>query len=170
MQYLLTDDWENLEELVIYGFGKVAHDNIEFIKRNFNILYIVDSDKEKCGGKFKDINVKHLDEVKDDLINHKIVIMTANRNALLVGKNLDKSGLQNGKDYCSMETFLTEWFWRFKKKVCLMEIHSTITSRCTLKCKHCNMFMPYFKEHVDYEISDIMYDLELLFKHVDYLV
>lgn len=170
MQYLLTDDWENLEELVIYGFGKVAHDNIEFIKRNFNILYIVDSDKEKCGGKFKDINVKHLDEVKDDLINHKIVIMTANRNALLVGENLDKSGLQNGKDYCSMETFLTEWFWRFKKKVCLMEIHSTITSRCTLKCRHCNMFMPYFKEHVDYEISDIMYDLELLFKHVDYLV
>ena len=41
MQYLLTDDWENLEELVIYGFGKVAHDNIEFIKRNFNILYIL---------------------------------------------------------------------------------------------------------------------------------
>ena len=94
MQYLLTDDWENLEELVIYGFGKVAHDNMQFIKRNFNILYIVDSDKEKCGGKFKDINVKHLDEVKDDLINHKIVIMTANRNALLVGENLDKSGLQ----------------------------------------------------------------------------
>ena len=97
MQYLLTDDWENLEELVIYGFGKVAHDNIEFIKRNFNILYIVDSNKEKCGGKFKDINVKHLDEVKDDLINHKIVIMTANRNALLVGENLDKLELQNGK-------------------------------------------------------------------------
>ena len=84
MQYLLTDDWENLEELVIYGFGKVAHDNIEFIKRNFNILYIVDSDKEKCGGKFKDINVKHLDEVKDDLINHKFTKLIISKGVIFL--------------------------------------------------------------------------------------
>lgn len=76
--------------------------------------------------------------------------MTANRNAALVGKDLEKLGLQDGKDFCSMEQFLTEWFWNYKKQVCLMEVHSTITSRCTLKCKHCNMFMPYYKEHVDY--------------------
>lgn len=51
-----------------------------------------------------------------------------------------------------------------------MEVHSTITSRCTLKCKHCNMFMPYYKEHVDYTAKDILEDLELLFRHVDYIV
>ena len=28
MGYKLTDDWKDVRELVIYGFGKVAHDNI----------------------------------------------------------------------------------------------------------------------------------------------
>ena len=51
-----------------------------------------------------------------------------------------------------------------------MEVHSTITSRCTLRCKHCNMFMPYYKEHVDYTARDILEDLGLLFRHVDYIV
>lgn len=110
----------------------------------------MDSNKEKCNCEFKDISVKHVDDVKYDLGKYKIVIMTANRNAALVGKDLEKLGLQDGKDFCSMEQFLTEWFWNYKKQVCLMEVHSTITSRCTLKCKHCNMFMPYYKEHVDY--------------------
>lgn len=170
MKSKLTDDWKDISELVIYGFGKVAHDNIEFFKNNFNIVYIVDSNKEKCNCEFKGISVKHVRDVKDDLKSHKIVIMTANRNAALVGEDLEKFGLQSGKDFCSMEQFLTEWFWNYKKKVCLMEVHSTVTSRCTLKCKHCNMFMPYYKEHVDYTAKDILEDLELLFRHVDYIV
>lgn len=170
MKSKLTDDWKDISELVIYGFGKVARDNIEFFKNNFNIVYIVDSNKEKCNCEFKGISVKHVSDVKGDLKNHKIVIMTANRNAALVGEDLEKFGLQSGKDFCSMEQFLTEWFWNYKKKVCLMEVHSTITSRCTLKCKHCNMFMPYYKEHVDYTAKDILEDLELLFRHVDYIV
>lgn len=170
MKSKLTDDWKDISELVIYGFGKVAHDNIEFFKNNFNIVYILDSNKEKCNCEFKGISVKHVSDVKGDLKNHKIVIMTANRNAALVGEDLEKFGLQSGKDFCSMEQFLTEWFWNYKKKVCLMEVHSTITSRCTLKCKHCNMFMPYYKEHVDYTAKDILEDLELLFRHVDYIV
>ena len=170
MKSKLTDNWKYISELVVYGFGKVAHDNIDFFKNSFNIAYIVDSNKEKCNCEFKGISVKHFDDVKDDLKNYKIVIMTANRNAALVGEDLEKFGLQSGKDFCSMEQFLTEWFWNYKKKVCLMEVHSTITSRCTLKCKHCNMFMPYYREHVDYTAKDILEDLELLFRHVDYIV
>ena len=170
MKNKLIDDWKDISELVIYGFGKVAHDNIDFFKSSFNIAYIVDSDKEKCNCEFKGISVKHVDDVKNDLKNYKIVIMTANRNAALVGEDLEKFGLKSGKDFCSMEQFLTEWFWNYKKKVCLMEVHSTITSRCTLKCKHCNMFMPYYKEHVDYTAKDILENLELLFRHVDYIV
>ena len=170
MKYGLTEDWKNIKELVIYGFGKVAHDNMDFFRQNFNILYIIDSNKDKCGVKYKEIDVKHVNDVLDDLTNQKIVVMTENRNATLVGSDLEKIGLQKGKNYCSMEQFLTEWFWNYRKKVCLMEVHSTITTRCTLRCKHCNMFMPYYKEQIDYVAEDILHDLELLFRHVDYVV
>ena len=170
MECRLTDDWENTENIIIYGFGKVAHDNLDFFKDNFNIVYIVDGDKSKCDIEYKDIPVKYVEDVKEKLKDYKIVIMTVNRNAALVGKDLEKLGLKAGNDFCSMEQFLTEWFWKYKKKACIMEIHSTITSRCTLKCRHCNMFMPYYKEQVDYTTADIMHDLELLFRHVDYVV
>ena len=32
MKNKLIDDWKDISELVIYGFGKVAHDNIDFLK------------------------------------------------------------------------------------------------------------------------------------------
>ena len=32
------------------------------------------------------------------------------------------------------------------------------------------MFMPYYREYVDYTAKDILEDLELLFRHVDYIV
>lgn len=82
MKYGLTEDWKNIKELVIYGFGKVAHDNMDFFRQNFNILYIIDSNKDKCGVKYKEIDVKHVNDVLDDLTNHKIVVMTANRKEL----------------------------------------------------------------------------------------
>lgn len=47
MEYKLTEDWKDVKNLVIYGFGKVAHDNLQFFKNNFSIVCIVDSDKEK---------------------------------------------------------------------------------------------------------------------------
>ena len=170
MEHRLTDDWKDVDDLVIYGFGKVAHDNLQFFKGNFNIICIVDGDKNKCGVQFKGIPVIHVDDAVKQLNSHKTVIMTANRNAKLVANDLEKIGLKENRDFCSMEQFLTEWFWTYRKKVCLMEVHSTITSRCTLKCRHCNMFMPYYKEQVDYSVEDILTDLELIFRYVDYIV
>lgn len=30
MEYRLTEDWKDIKEIIIFGFGKVAHDNIDF--------------------------------------------------------------------------------------------------------------------------------------------
>ena len=32
MEYKLTEDWKDVKNLVIYGFGKVAHDNLQFLR------------------------------------------------------------------------------------------------------------------------------------------
>ena len=41
MECRLTDDWENTENIIIYGFGKVAHDNLDFFKNNGSIIFFV---------------------------------------------------------------------------------------------------------------------------------
>ena len=55
MECRLTDDWENTENIIIYGFGKVAHDNLDFFKNNFNIVYIVDGFLHLLGDVSKNI-------------------------------------------------------------------------------------------------------------------
>lgn len=153
---IIMDDLSKDEDVIITSFfydGKNVNKLVTVITKKIN----------ETDGSEKLI-------IKDELKNYKIIIMTANRNVELVGKDLEKLGFISGENFCSMEQFLTEWFWKYKKKACLMEVHSTITSRCTLKCRHCNMFMPYYKEQIDYTAIDILADLELLFRHVDYIV
>lgn len=170
MEYKLSASWRNIDEVIIYGFGKVTHDNLKFFLKNFHVRYIVDKDKSKCGCEYMGVPVVYFEDVKDDLGKHKIIISTVNRNAQLIKNELEAIGLENFNHFCSMEVFLTQWFWHIKRQVCLMEVHSTITTRCTLRCKHCNMFMPYYKKQYDYSAEDIINDLKLLFRNVDYIV
>ena len=38
----LPDSWQDLREIVVYGFGKVAQRNIDKIARDFSVKCIVD--------------------------------------------------------------------------------------------------------------------------------
>lgn len=162
----VCDMLEWTDHNILNVLGRFPKELLTFLDPSIEYLECSLNDKIE----YKGIAVKYVDDVKDELKNYKIIIMTANRNVELVGKDLEKLGFISGENFCSMEQFLTEWFWKYKKKACLMEVHSTITSRCTLKCRHCNMFMPYYKEQIDYTAIDILADLELLFRHVDYIV
>lgn len=170
MKYLLSDDWEEVDEIIVYGFGKEAQDNLDFFINKLKIFMIVDGDRSKCGGYYKEIPIVHVENARQELRKYKIIIMTVARNASAIADNLERMGLRKNQDFCSMERFVTEWFWRFKHKVYLQEVHTTITTRCTLNCKYCNMFMPYYKKQVTYSKEEIAADLEALFRHVDYIL
>ncbi len=53
----LTDDWKNLREIVVYGFGKVAQRNIGKLYYGCSIQYIVDNGKDKGGTKYQGIQI-----------------------------------------------------------------------------------------------------------------
>ncbi len=170
MEYRLSKDWEGVDTIIAYGFGKEARDNLDFFIKRFRISMIVDGNPEKCGGSYRNIPVMHLDLVKHELKNYKIIIMTVARNAVSIEKDLESLGLEAYKDFCSLEQFVTEWFWRFKNQVYLMEVHTAITTQCTLRCRNCNMFMSYYKEQFYYSVEDIAADLEALFAQVNYVL
>jgi NADH/NAD ratio-sensing transcriptional regulator Rex len=73
MECVLTEDWKDINDIIIYGFGKVAHDNLDFFKDNFNIVYIVDGDKSKCDIEYKDIPVKYVEDVKEKLKDYNTI-------------------------------------------------------------------------------------------------
>ncbi len=169
MEYRLSDDWQNILEIVIFGYGRIAKDNIDYFINNFKVINIIDSDITKCGQVYRDIEILHVEKAYEQMKRYKTIIMTVERNAFQISKILKKMGLKENVQYCSLERFITEWFWRFKQKACLMEVHTSITTRCTFKCMNCNMFMPYYKQHTDYTVEYIDRDLEQLFRNVDYV-
>ena len=100
---------------------------------------------------------------------YKIVVTTASSNYVEIKRTLLNKGYQENIDFCILEQFLTEWYWKNKQKACIFQVDTAVTSKCTLKCKNCNMFTPYYKEHFEYTFSELKETIDLFFDRIDYL-
>lgn len=165
----LTDDWKDLRDIVVYGFGKVAQRNIGKLHRDFSIQYIVDNGKDKGGIQYQGIPIQPFKIVKDIISSCKIIVCTSSLAYASIQKDLQSIGLKEYQDYCRLEDFMPEWYWKYRGEVVISQMSSSVTSRCTLNCRDCNVFMPYYKEHYNSTAEEIMRDLDLLFRRVDYL-
>lgn len=165
----LSSEWNQIKEIVVYGFGRVAQRNIGKLQKDFQIKYIVDNNPELIDTVYSGITIRSFKEAKDEIAGTKVIVATSSYAYASIQKDLQSIGLTEYADYCRLEDFLPEWYWKNKHEVCLSQVFSSVTSRCTFNCKHCNMLMPYYKNHYDYSAADIVKDLELLFRRVDYL-
>ena len=167
----LSSDWGNIEEIVLYGFGLYGPARIVLkdILRDFKVKAIIDNDPEKIGSVVEGIPIISLECAYELLKKYKVVVSTYTNAYMVISSVLQEKGLKEYRDYCSLERFLVEWNYRFRNKVHLLELHTSVTTRCTLKCKNCNMFMPYHKTTVDYSFEQIKKEIDLLFSYVDYI-
>lgn len=169
MEHMLTQDWENINEIVLFGAGKAMYRNLKKLQRFFTVKFILDSDSEKWGKSYLGVPIKSLSEMAEELKYRKTVILTSEGTAKEIEEILSKHGLIENRDYCSFEKFIGKWFWQYRNKIVLSELHTAITTRCTLKCKNCNMFIPHYKNSADYSFEELKRDIDLLFKSVDYV-
>lgn len=168
----LPDDWNYITELVIYGYGRVARRNIKKLSQDFKIKYIIDNNPafQRNHGS-QEWEVRTFQQIKKEIRykQYKIVVATAASSFISIKKDLESIGLHEYKDFCRIEEFFLEWYWKNRHMVCLSQVNSSLTSRCTFNCKHCATLMPYFTEHYTYKVDEIVKDLSLLLKRVDYL-
>lgn len=169
MEYMLTENWESVDEIVLFGAGRLMRKNLKALQGFFTVKVILDSDSEKWGKSYLGVPIKSLLEAAEEIKHRKIVIMTTERTAKEIGEILGQHGLIENRDYCSFEKFIGEWFWRYQNKIVLLAVHTAVTTRCTLKCKHCNMFVPYYKNYIEYSFEELKRNIDLLFKSVDYV-
>ncbi len=165
----LTEDWNELKEIVVYGYGRVARRNIKKLSQDFYIKYIIDNylEPDLCIG--LEWEVKKFSQVRDEVARYKVIVATAASAYEGIKKDLESIGLKEYKDFCRIEIFFLEWYWKNKHMVCLSQVNSSVTSRCTFNCKHCATLMPYFRQQYEYSEDNIIEDLGLLFEKVDYL-
>lgn len=165
----LSDDWKDVSEngLIVYGLGIVGRRNLKKIKEDFYIPFIVDN-SGKCL-EYNGMPVKTLKDARGEISAYKIVIMGTAKVYRSIAATLEEIGLREYLDYCSIEQFYAEWYWKYKREVCLLQIDVAVTLRCTLKCKDCNMFVPYHKAKTDFSYEELKSNFDDLFCHVDYL-
>lgn len=165
----LSEDWTAIEELIVYGFGRVAQNNMKKIINDFRIPFIIDNDSNYAGNNFHNIPIMSLDSCKDILYGWKILILAQGNAYDSIRNSLMKMNLKENMDFCGLDLFMREWYWKNKKQVCMSKVGCLITTRCTLQCKNCAHFIPYHKKKYDFSLEVLMKDVESLFSLVDYV-
>lgn len=161
----LDESWNNLESLVIFGYSRVAERNINKLRHDFSVVYAIDSNRQ-CdvvdGIEIKKIEV-------DNLFQYKIIVTTASISYDSIKKILIERGLKEYHDFCRLEVFFIEWYWKNKNEICVSQMYSSVTTKCTFRCEDCTALVPYIQEHMTYTPGQILRDLNSLFLYVDYL-
>ena len=82
---------------------------------------------------------------------------------------MESLGFIENRDFCILERFAEEWNLRWRNKCVLSKIDTVITSRCTLRCKNCNLFISHAPVQCDIDLKRLKKNFDIFFESVDYV-
>ena len=163
---LLDPSWENITEIVIYGFGKQGKGLINYLSKQFTVSAIIDNGIHNIDS-YNNVPIMIYEKYRELDINKKIIISASGKANLSIKKSLEEDGKTEYIDFINAVEFITVWNWQFRNKVYLGRLTTSITEKCSLRCKYCMTYMPYFKAPVNYSLEEICEEFDLFFKLVD---
>lgn len=160
-------NWPKDGSYYIWGTKKMAVRLCSLFKNDINIIGFIDSDAKKWGTTFLGHPVSRPDDILTRQDREKIIVAAAAY--VEIRQALERRGFEENIDFCDSRVFASIYKWQYEKKVFLSRTDLSITSYCNLRCRHCNMLMPYYKQHQHYETSKILSDVEAYFRWVDHV-
>jgi len=170
--FKLSDDWGGLIEkntIIPFGAGRIGRRVIPALMEEFDIPFLIDNGfhgERVCGLDVLTLNqaVSYLKE------RHlKVIVTTVFYSYKKIKKEMETLGFIENKDFCILERFAEEWNLRWKSRCVLSKIDTVITSRCTLKCKNCNMFIGHIPVQHDIDLDRLKINFDIFFESVDYV-
>lgn len=169
-QILSSDvDWENITEIIPFGYGRIGRRVIKKLKENFKIPFIIDNNP-KWQEEETSVDILPFDQAKDYIRDRKIVVLTTDLPYISIKALLLKHGYRENSDFYILSKFIGEWYMKCKNQLCISKIDTIITSRCTLSCPHCAMYIPQCKNKMDYPIEELCRNFDIVFSAIDYIV
>lgn len=170
--FRLSDDWGDLTEhgtVIPFGVGRIGRRVIPTLMKEFDVPFLIDNrdHKERVYG----LDVLNLEQAAAYLREKylKVVVTTVFYSYEKIRQEMEALGFIENRDFCIMERFAEEWNLRWRNKCVLSKIDTVITSRCTLKCKNCNMFISYAPVQHDIELNRLKNNFDIFFESVDYV-
>lgn len=166
----LTEDWNKLDSVVLYGAGIVGGICQTLFERvDLFIPFVIDQNEKKQGTLWKGIPIISYEEARPKMQGRKIVVMAGHTAYGNITKFLEEQGLEEFRDFCNVGHFMSEWLWTAKQMNCVFHVDMTITTKCTLNCRHCNLFMPYHKQPVNFTFEEMKRSIDLFFERIDFV-
>ncbi len=170
--FCLSNDWKEIvdsAELIPFGMGRIGRRVISSLMNEFDIPFLIDNREKQ--DIILGLKVLTLENARDYLKTHncKIVVTTVYGAYQEIKKQLEGMGFVENVDFCVFERFVVEWNLRWKNKCVLSKIDTVITSRCTLRCKNCNMFISCMEQHNDLPLEELQNNFDVFFGSVDYV-
>ena len=166
----LSEDWKSIDTIVPYGAGIVGRICQTLFERvDLHIPFVIDQDVNKQSKTWMCAPIISFDQARESLDGQKIVVMTGHDAYGRISQFLEKQGLVEFVDFCNVGQFMSEWLWDAKQMNCVFHVDMTITTKCTLNCRHCNLFIPYHKEHVNFGFDELKSSVDQFFERIDFV-
>lgn len=170
--FRLSSDWGDLTEhgaIIPFGIGRIGRRVIPTLMKEFDIPFLIDNEchQEKIYG----LEILSLNQAATCLRERhlKVVVTTVLYSYEKIRQEMESLGFIENRDFCILERFAEEWNLRWRNKCVLSKIDTVITSRCTLKCKNCNMFISHAPVQCDIELNRLINNFDIFFESVDYV-
>lgn len=170
--FKLSDDWGDLTEhgtIVPFGVGRIGRRVIPSLMEEFDIPFLIDN--RCCKESVYGLNVLNLKQAVTYLRekNLKVVVTTVFYSYKKIKQEMESLGFIENRDFCILERFAEEWNLRWRNKCVLSKINTVITSRCTLRCKNCNLFISHAPVQCDIDLKRLKKNFDIFFESVDYV-
>lgn len=163
--FRLDESWAKIDAIIPFGYGRVGKRTLPKLQEIFSIPFVIDNNPEYQ--KNTKIDIYGLKEALQKRKEEKIVVLTVGRLYRKIKEELEQNGLEEYKDFCILERFWSEWHLRYQHKCYLSKIDTVITSRCSLSCPHCAMFIHHCNAKQDVALNDLRDNFDALFHVVD---
>lgn len=164
--------WKRLDKIVIFGFGRQGKKMYQTLKKDFDIVAIVDNSPEKQGKQIDEYTILSFDQASSLLRQYKIIVTTSQYYYQAIRQQLHSIGLNENIDYIMYQQFVTEWYYKYKNRVNVLKTDISLTTLCTLNCENCMQFLPYWKDgrRKENPLEEIKENVDIYFACVDYLL
>lgn len=163
--------WKDLEDIVMFGFGRQGKKMYPTLNRDFNIVAIIDNSMEKQGKEYDGRRILSFEQAQGFIHQYKIIVTTSQYYYQKIREQLNSASLVENINYVMYQQFITEWYYKYKSKINVIKTDVSLTTLCTMNCENCMQFLPYWKEDriKSNPLLEIKENVDTYFNCVDYL-
>lgn len=150
----------------LWGTANIARNLIKLCGEEIQIIGAVDFDPARQGNMFNGRTIE-----PPDVLNPKdgyLVIVTSSAFKEIKPQLLEK-GFEENVNFFDYFVFTQIYQLYQHDQLYSRRLDIALTERCTLKCRKCNMFMPYFREPSDLDKAEVLQQIDQYFDLVTYV-